>query len=362
MEKLQNCPADFFLGATTPAGFRGYFEPLRREPGMQLFLIKSGPGCGKSTLMKHLARAAAERGEAVERIHCASDPDSLDGVIFPERKKAIIDATAPHVVEPDAPGADEIVVSLYHTLDAGKLAPHREEIRALFARNAALRSRAARYIASAGSLMLDSRRAEACSANFEKVRRYVKRLCTRLLPRTEGTAGEELRLLSAITPKGMIFYGSTVRALADRCIVFRDEYGAVSRLLLELIRAEALARGYRIITCPCAMHPEDQIDHLFIPALRLAFLTDNRWHPVSLPGVQAVRCARFVDRENLSAYRARLRFNDRAAAELLDQAVALMAQAKSCHDELETYYRAAVDFEEVGRVTQNCCEMMFENQ
>jgi hypothetical protein len=43
---------DFFLGATTPAGFRGYFEPLRREPGMQMLLIKSGPGCGKSTLMK----------------------------------------------------------------------------------------------------------------------------------------------------------------------------------------------------------------------------------------------------------------------------------------------------------------------
>ena len=79
-----------------------------------------------------------------------------------------------------------------------------------------------------------------------------------------------------------------------RQVVFRDDYGAVSRLLLELIRAEALARGYHIITCPCAMHPEDQIDHIFIPALRLAFLTDNLWHPIQLPGVQAVRCTRFV--------------------------------------------------------------------
>ncbi len=92
------------------------------------------------------------------------------------------------------------------------------------------------------------------------------------------------------------------------------------------------------------MHPEDKIDHLFIPSLRLAFLTDNRWHPVQLPGVQAVRCTRFLDREHMAGFRARLRFNERAAAELLEQAVALMAQAKSCHDELETYYRAAVDF------------------
>ena len=42
----------------------------------------------------------------------------MDGVIFLDQKRAIIDATAPHVVEPDAPGADELVVSLYHTIDA----------------------------------------------------------------------------------------------------------------------------------------------------------------------------------------------------------------------------------------------------
>ena len=358
METTRHDPIDFFLGATTPAGFKGYFEPLRREPGMQMYLIKSGPGCGKSTLMKRLARAAEQNGLLTQRIHCASDPDSFDGVIFVRQRRAIVDATAPHTIEPDAPGADEVVVSLYHTLDADALRAHADEVKHLFAQNAALRSRAARYIASAGSLLLDSRRAEACSANFEKVRRYVKRLCTRLLPRTEGTASEELRLLSAITPKGMVFYKGTVQALADRCIVFRDDYGAVSRLLLELIRAEALARGYHIITCPCAMHPEDKIDHLFIPALRLAFLTDNRWHPVQLPGVQAVRCSRFLDRENLAGYRARLRFNERAANELLEQAVALMAQAKSCHDELETYYRTAVDFAEVEKVTEETIKAM----
>ena len=358
METTRHDPIDFFLGATTPAGFKGYFEPLRREPGMQMYLIKSGPGCGKSTLMKRLARAAEQNGLLTQRIHCASDPDSLDGVVFLGQRAAIVDATAPHVVEPDAPGADEVVVSLYHTIDAEKLHLHTEEVKALFARNAILRSRAARYIASAGSLLLDSRRAEACSANFDKVRRYVKRLCTRLLPRTEGTASEELRLLSAITPKGMVFYRGTVEALADRYVVFRDDYGAVSRLLLELIRAEALARGYHIITCPCAMHPEDQIDHIFIPALRLAFLTDNLWHPIQLPGVQAVRCTRFVDRENLSGFRARLRFNDRAASELIDQAVALMAQAKNCHDELETYYRAAVDFDQVNAVAANCQKIL----
>ncbi len=94
---------------------------------------------------------------------------------------------------------------LYHTIDAEKLHQCTDEVKALFARNALRRSRAARYIASAGSLLLDSRRAEACSANFEKVRRYVKRLCTRLLPRTEDIGSEELRLLSPSPPRVKCF-------------------------------------------------------------------------------------------------------------------------------------------------------------
>ena len=71
--------ADFFLGCLSPTGFRGYFHELARQPGLALWLIKAGPGCGKSTLMKQLA--ARGRG-VVERIHCSSDPDSLDGAIF----------------------------------------------------------------------------------------------------------------------------------------------------------------------------------------------------------------------------------------------------------------------------------------
>ena len=121
MSAVRSNSIDFFLGTTTPAGFKGYFEPLRREPGMQMYLIKSGPGCGKSTLMKRLALKAEQKGEPIQRIHCASDPDSLDGVIFLDKRAAIVDATAPHVLEPDAPGAEEQVVSLYHTLDADAL-------------------------------------------------------------------------------------------------------------------------------------------------------------------------------------------------------------------------------------------------
>ena len=34
-----------------------------------------------------------------------------------------------------------------------------------------------------------------------------------------------------------------------------------------------------------------------------------------------------------------------------------MAQAKACHDELETYYRAAVDFGKVDEAAARCAEL-----
>ena len=40
------------------------------------------------------------------------------------------------------------------------------------------------------------------------------------MPRTEGIGSEELRLLSAVTPKGEMFYQGTAQALADKFIVF----------------------------------------------------------------------------------------------------------------------------------------------
>lgn len=132
MEQQRQPSLDFFLGATTPAGFKGYFPQLAQEKDRQLYLIKSGPGCGKSTLMKTLAQRASG---PVQRIHCASDPDSLDGVVFTQPCAAVLDATPPHSLEPTAPGADEVVVSLYHTLDAPALHVHQEEIQQLLARN-----------------------------------------------------------------------------------------------------------------------------------------------------------------------------------------------------------------------------------
>ena len=64
--------ADIFLGALSPAGSTGWFAEAAAEAG-QTYLIKAGPGCGKSTLMRRLLEAdTAPAGGYNERIHCSS--------------------------------------------------------------------------------------------------------------------------------------------------------------------------------------------------------------------------------------------------------------------------------------------------
>lgn len=349
---------DFFLGGLAPGGFHGYFDKLDTPPQEQLYLIKSGPGCGKSTLMKALAAASLDGGDITERVHCSSDPDSLDGVVFWEKGKAILDATAPHTLDPGAPGAAQQVVSLYHTMDTAKLQESQCEILDLFRSCAYYQERAARTLASAAGLVLDSRRTVSAAVDFDRVRSCAQSLSRRLLPQKGGKGKEHIRLLSAVTPKGILMYRNTIPALADSIVVFQDEYGAASRVLLDTLRKEALEKGWDTITCWCCLAPEEKIDQLFIPELKLAFCTSNSWHEIKLPGQRNIHCSRFMDKAALNACRTRLRFNKKAAAQLLAQTSELQQRALEQHNRLEEYYKAAIDFKAVNTVRDSLIEQL----
>ncbi len=87
----------YFLGANTPQGFVSRFDQLAdASDGWRAFIVKGGPGTGKSTLMKRIISKVEERCPQIEMIHCSSDVDSLDGVIIPAIKTSIADGTAPH--------------------------------------------------------------------------------------------------------------------------------------------------------------------------------------------------------------------------------------------------------------------------
>ena len=106
----------YFLGANSPTGFYSLYDHLLPpEEARAIYILKGGPGCGKSTLMRKIGAWAEESGLETEYIICSGDPDSLDAVLLPKLGVAIVDGTAPHVV-----------VSLGHFWD--KLSEHKAQL------------------------------------------------------------------------------------------------------------------------------------------------------------------------------------------------------------------------------------------
>ena len=103
----------YFLGCSSSEGFHSFFGELcPTHSGGYTYIIKGGPGTGKSSLMKRINSALIDAGIETELIYCSSDPASLDGVYAPALNCWIADGTSPHTLEPKYPGAAQETVDL----------------------------------------------------------------------------------------------------------------------------------------------------------------------------------------------------------------------------------------------------------
>jgi len=96
-----------FFGASTPAGAMDFIESLTADISKR-YLLKGRPGTGKSTLLRKVAAASAERGLDTEVYSCAFDSNSLDMIIWPELDICLFDSTAPHLYQPSR-ASDEVI-------------------------------------------------------------------------------------------------------------------------------------------------------------------------------------------------------------------------------------------------------------
>lgn len=114
-------------------GFRSYFDAFLDQL-QYLYIIKGGPGTGKSSLMRAVATEGEKRGLQVLKIYCSSDPSSLDGVLLPELSLGLVDGTSPHVTEPTLPGAKEQIINPGDYWDSQILISHLPDIKELTAK------------------------------------------------------------------------------------------------------------------------------------------------------------------------------------------------------------------------------------
>lgn len=343
----------YFLGANSPQGFYSLYDQLI-DPAQAraIYILKGGPGCGKSSLMRRVAQRAEEAGERVEYIQCSGDPDSLDAVLLPGRETALVDGTAPHVVEPRYPGVVESYVNLGECYDKAGLQLVRQEIMGCMTGYKDCYKRAYRCLGAAAEIAEDMRAILTTEALEEKAAKRARGILSREVRGEGGGSGlVKQRFLGAVTHQGLVRYYDTADALCKRIYVLEDSYG-LSHLLLTHLLSAVTAAGYDVVACPSPMAP-DRLEHLLIPELSLAFLSASPALPYGKRPARRIHMDAMADPELARRNKARLRFSRKVSSALTDEAVSSLAQAKAMHDELEDLYNPHVDFDRVYRIADD---------
>ena len=349
---MENLKLKYFLGANSCEGFCSFFDKCYIPDGeWRVYIIKGGPGTGKSSFMKYFASKAADRGYKTVLCPCSSDPHSLDAVILPDRKIAVMDGTAPHTVDPAFPGACEKILDFGSFWDDAAFKNSEINIIETTLLNKALHKTASRYMQAAGQLMADSyKTALACTDRLKTVK-FARGLCRRFIPESSGTGNEWVRFIQGITPLGVVSYAGTVSAEADKTVIIEDEYGSASGIIINYVHEYALRNGYDIITLKNPFLPSLITDHIIIPQLSLAFVTENEY--MHFPeGIRRIHARRFVPSSQLHLSRERMKFNRKAVKQLLLSAAETLSRAKKIHDDLESHYIKAMDFNSLTRFAE----------
>lgn len=343
----------FYLGACSPQGFRSHYDSLLGELS-SLTVIKGGSGCGKSTFMRAVARAARERGLEVSEILCSSDPDSLDAVLVPALSLGFVDGTAPHVLEPKICGGSMNYLNFGEFYDRSAMRSSEEEIAALQEKNAAQYRLVTACLAAADRL-LDCVRAETEKPCYrEEAEALAECLALSALRPRQEKGSVKRRLLTAVTPKGLQFCTKTPSALCGRVYVLRDNYGLAPRLLQTLFE-RASEQGHDCIVCYSPLLPDGLPTHLLVPSAGAAFVSESR--DFSYDGESFCRID--LDSTLPPARRRELEFCGKTVTELLYRAVVHIRAAKQLHDRMEQLARPFVDFDAVTALTERTVASLF---
>lgn len=339
----------YFLGANSPRGFYSLFDQLI-DPAhaASIYILKGGTGCGKSTLMKLVAEQMESAGLSVEYIFCSGDLGSLDAILMPEKKTAVIDGTAPHVLEARYPGLVEHYVNLERCCRTKELTPLRAEIMACVSGAKECYGRACRCLNAAALIEEDLRTALVTPQLEERIAKRAKGIALRELKgKGKGTAPGTVRqrFLSGVTHEGTVCFFDTANALCTRVYELADSYGLAHVMLTHLLTG-ALAAGQDVVACPSPMAP-NRLEHLLIPDLSLAFLTSSGALPYGGRPDRRIRLDAMADGELLHKNKPRLRFSKKISAALTEEAVLSLREAHNMHDRLKKLYHPHVDFQEV---------------
>ncbi len=101
-----------FPGGNTSKGFHSFYDQIIPVDAERIFVLKGGPGVGKSSFMRTIGEEFVNLGYDIELLYCSSDNRSLDGLVIKKANVALIDGTAPQRVVSTEEIIGQLVLSL----------------------------------------------------------------------------------------------------------------------------------------------------------------------------------------------------------------------------------------------------------
>ncbi len=341
-----------FAAANSGKGFYSFYDQIfNRQEIKRRYIIKGGPGTGKSSFMKEIAKYARGKGLVVEYYRCSSDPESLDGIVI-DGRIAMLDGTSPHTVEPDCAGARDEIVNLGEFWDAELLANRYNDIVSISALKGNCYRKAYRFLSAAMEVEEINRGLVSPTVQHEKMKKAVRRLMRFI------DDGKEFQLFTGLAAsvgmKGCVRW-STYEGEAKRLYVIDDHYHTGDLFLSYLIDAAREKKcAVRVSYQPIMPSLPDAV--LFLESGVCFVLGEHGGREADA----RINMKRFVDCDALTAIKTEYRVNQRLYDALLQSAIEALSEAGRYHFDLEQIYISCMDFDSEKKFLRSFCQKIGE--
>ncbi|MBE5968243.1 MAG: ATPase [Lachnospiraceae bacterium] len=343
----------FFAGNNTAKGFYSYFDSIiNLEEAEHYYILKGGPGVGKSSFMKNFASHMSSSGHSIEYVHCSGDKDSFDAIVIPELKIAFVDGTAPHTIDPKYPGAVDEIINLGYFFDSRQISKHKEEVIRTSKAKSLLYKSAYRYLDAARLIQEEIQTVYDSLTDTLLFQNLCKEMKDELFREGEGNekcsgqSGRIRKLFSeSYTTDGYISYTDSLCTGMKVWTILGENINYTAKLLEEL-RKEATKNGFDTECFYRPLTPE-KLQHVFLPKLNLMIRSEEKEKGIASD--KTIDLGYLMDAKKLETHSPEILEKTKLFDSLIDLALEKLSETKKLHGSLENIYVGSMDFDGVNK-------------
>lgn len=354
-----------FPGAVTYQGFYSFYNYMIEPDARHIFVIKGGPGVGKSTFMKKIGQSMLEAGYNLEYHCCSSDNSSIDGLVIPELNIALLDGTAPHVVDPKNPGAVDEIINLGEYWNEYQMLQLKDDI-------INCNRQVNRFFQAAYFSLKDAKNALdewefyiQPHQDWPKINQMYLKVEKELFknsPKNNGKGKERHLFAWAHTPQGKCQFIDTLLDGIQTLYTLQGQPGTGKSSFLSKIAARAQLMNLNVEFYHNTLEPE-KLDMIILQELEVAlvitaspydYLPEFSGNQISLDFDKSLDQSSLIHSQNeLDSCRERVDHS-------LERALSNSQSAKRVHDLMETYYIPAMDFKAIEQKRLETLQRIFD--